>query len=278
MPNNIGWCWAVNGSAKPTKSTGRTDELYDIDSELYDALYSDFAEDIELIKSSARETGGPVLELMSGTGRVLLPLAQAGYQIWGMDVNENMTAKLREKLAKEPEEVRKRIHLVQDDIRGFNLGRKFRLIFVTLNSFLHLITPEDQEACLKSVRDHLEPDGLFFAAFFNPDLKRPEKVLKLNKVVKVEGGEMMWMESQTFDLPAQSTTIYFIYDLLGTGGDVRRRLAKTTLRLIFHQEMEDLLKRCGLRAVKVMGGYDGRPFRPDSGMQIYLCKRADAKG
>lgn len=215
---------------------------------------------------------------MSGTGRILLPLAREGHDIWGLDINERMTARLKKKLASESKDVGKRVHLVKGDVRSFRLDQKFRLIFVTLNSFLHLNTPEDQEACLRAVATHLEPDGLFLAAFFNPDLNRPEKFLKLNKVIKVEGGEMMWMESQTFDLPAQSTTIYFIYDLLGPGGDIKRRLGKTTLRLVFRQEMEHLLGRCGLRAVKVMGGFDGRPFRSDSGMQIYLCKRADAKG
>ncbi len=264
--------------ARGRESLPRTDHLYDIDYDIYDSLYSDFVDDIELIKSIARDIGGPILELMSGTGRVLLPLAREGYETWGVDINEAMTSKLREKLSKEPSEVGRRVHLVKSDVRGFQLGRRFKLIFIVLNSFLHLNTPKDQEACLRAVAAHLEPDGLFLAAFFNPDLNRPEKFLKLNKVIKVEGGEMMWMESQTFDLPAQSTTIYFIYDILGPGGDIKRRLGKTTLRLVFRQEMEHLLGRCGLRAVKVMGGFDGRPFRSDSGMQIYLCKRADAKG
>jgi SAM-dependent methyltransferase len=255
----------------------RTDELYDFDYEFYDILFEDFTDDLEFIKSLARETGGPILELMSGTGRVLLPLAREGYEVWGLDVNEKMTSKLESKLAKEPKEVQGRVHLVRGDVRGFHLDRKFRLIFVTLNSFLHLITPGDQEACLTTVREHLEPSGRFFNAFFNPDLNRPEGVLKLNKVAKVENGEIMWLESQTFDLPSQSTTVYFIYDLLGPEGDVKRRLGKTTLRLMFRREMEHLLNRCGLEAIRIMGGYDGRPFEKDSPMQVYLCRRADAK-
>ncbi len=255
----------------------RTDELYDFDYEFYDVLFEDFTDDLELIKSLARETGGPILELMSGTGRVLLPLAREGYEMWGLDINENMIAKLTSKLANEPKEVQEQVHLVKGDVRGFHLDRKFRLVFVTLNSFLQLITPGDQEACLKAVREHLEPSGRFFNAFFNPDLNRPERVLKLNKVAKVENGEIMWLESQTFDLPSQSTTVYFIYDLLGPEGNVKRRLGKTTLRLMFRQEMEHLLDRCGLEVIRIMGGYDGRPFEKDSPMQIYLCRRTDAK-
>ncbi len=254
------------------------DELYDIDYPIYDYLFQEFAEDIELLKGIAKTTNGPILELMSGTGRVFLPLAQAGYELWGLDIHGGMMSKLKEKLALEPKEIQRRIHLVEADARSFRLDRKFGLIFITLNSFLHLLKVEDQEGCLRAVREHLDPKGRFFVAIFNPDLKRPEHVLKLNRVVQLPEGPMMWFESQTFDPPAQTTTIHFIYDFIGPGGEVRRRFAKTTLRMIFRQEMEALVRRCGLEVERVMGGYDGRPFEANSNMQIYLCRRADSKG
>ena len=90
----------------------------------------------------AHETGGPVLEIACGTGRVSIPIARLSYQVTGLDLVPGMLALARSKSANLP------IDWVQGDARSFDLGERFRLIFLTGNAFQAFLTNTDQQALL----------------------------------------------------------------------------------------------------------------------------------
>ncbi len=96
--------------------------------EIYDLVgrHQDRA-DIDFYVEAAREAQGAVLELGCGTGRVLLPIARAASEIFGLDISSYMLRRCRERLARESAEVQARVHLVQADMRSFELSRRFRL-------------------------------------------------------------------------------------------------------------------------------------------------------
>ena len=123
--------------------------------------------DIEFYRDLARETGGPVLELGCGTGRVLLPIARDGIPCVGLDSAPAMLDVLR---AKEPPST---LRTVLAPMQEFDLdGERFRLIFSAFRPLQHLYTVEDQLACLACVRRHLAPGGLFAFDVFAPNLER----------------------------------------------------------------------------------------------------------
>jgi SAM-dependent methyltransferase len=104
----------------------------------------------------ARETGGPVLEIACGTGRVAIPIAQQGFAVTGLDVVPGMLERARSKAAGLP------IRWIEGDARTFDLGdERFRLIFLTGNAFQAFLTNADQEALLGRGRAHLHDEGLF---------------------------------------------------------------------------------------------------------------------
>ena len=105
---------------------------YDIrdSSETGIAFYSDLA----------RETGGPVLEVACGTGRVTIPIARLGFAVTGLDIVPGMLAQARSKSANLS------IRWVEADGRKFNLGQLFKLIFLTGNAFQAFLTRADQES------------------------------------------------------------------------------------------------------------------------------------
>src|SRR3954453_1304168 len=92
---------------------------------LYDLF--PFAAALPLYQELAHAQGGPVLELACGSGRVLVPLAQAGAQITGLDASPPMLAIASEKLAAAGAEVAARARLVVSELRPFDLGAKFDL-------------------------------------------------------------------------------------------------------------------------------------------------------
>ncbi len=69
----------------------------------YDAEHANLTEDISLYTNFAERTGGPLLELGSGTGRLTAALARAGYSITGIDHSPEMLAIAGQTMPQEPQ-------------------------------------------------------------------------------------------------------------------------------------------------------------------------------
>ena len=111
--------------------------------------------------AAAKESGGPVLEVGSGTGRILIPTAREGIEITGLDLSDHMLDICREALNNEPKDVQDRVTLIKGDMRDFDLKKTFSLVTTPFRPFQHLLTVEDQINCLNSIRRHLNPGGVF---------------------------------------------------------------------------------------------------------------------
>ena len=116
--------------------------------------------DVPFFIDEAKDSGGPVLELGCGTGRILIPTARAGIEIVGLDLSQPMIEVCRARLREEAADVQSRVQLVEGDMRRFDLSRTFKLITTPFRSFQHLITVEDQRACLASVHRHLDREDI----------------------------------------------------------------------------------------------------------------------
>ncbi len=127
----------------------------------YTSTYADRVADVAYYVALARSSGGPVLEYGVGNGRVALPIARHGVEVVGVDHSAPMLADLRERLAREPADVRSRVRAARGDMRRAKLGRRFPLVLATFNTALHLYTRDDVERFLARVREHLTPRGRF---------------------------------------------------------------------------------------------------------------------
>jgi ubiquinone/menaquinone biosynthesis C-methylase UbiE len=252
-------------------------ELYNVEAEFYDEIY-DFVDDIPLYMEYAKSAGGLVLECGVGTGRVAIPLAKAGINIVGIDLNQKMLAIACEKLAKEHAEVRKRVKLVEADMRNFRLKERFSLATIPFNAFLHMLTVEDQEATLKSIHKHLKPNGRLIIYVFNPDLTRIQNVVRLEKVKQVKDQVIMRFATQSFDFPNQTTTVQWIYDFVKSDGSVKRHvLSPLKLRYLFYDEMRQLLARTGYETETVYGDEKKAPFQSNSRLMIFVARKSAPK-
>ena len=141
--------------------------------------------DVKFYTEEAVKAGSPVLELGCGTGRTLIPIAQAGVDIVGLDLSPEMLAKAGENIQKVGFDSQQRIELVQGDMSTFVLEQRFDLITVPNRSFLHLLTQDNQRQCLQRIRHHLNDKGCLVLNVFDPnlehiveDLKFPESPLR----------------------------------------------------------------------------------------------------
>src|SRR5438093_10538776 len=97
--------------------------------DLYDFAYGDYSEDTDFYLNLARATGGPILELGAGTGRVAFPLAKAGYRVTGIDTSPSMLRKAAEKL-KAARLKPGQLSFAEADMTSFALDERFTLVIV----------------------------------------------------------------------------------------------------------------------------------------------------
>ena len=150
-----------------------TTDSYFVGARYYDGAYGamDLA-DAHFYVDLARETGGPVLEIGCGTGRVLLPTARAGIEIHGLDNSRPMLDVLRENAAREGADVQNRITLHTGDMRDFSLGRNFSLVTIPFRPMQHMFNVADQVSALKSAAAHVAKGGILAFDVFYPKFER----------------------------------------------------------------------------------------------------------
>jgi ubiquinone/menaquinone biosynthesis C-methylase UbiE len=103
---------------------------YDRIAAFYDIEHDHFSEDLDMYRNYAELSGGKVLELACGSGRVLLPLAQEGYELTGVDSSEKMLEIAQRRLQEKG--LAGRCQLIKQDMRTLQLGQKYRLAIIAL--------------------------------------------------------------------------------------------------------------------------------------------------
>jgi len=182
-------------------------DSYRILSRHYDSAYSSKADlrDVPFYVEMAQLTGGPVLEIGCGTGRVLLEIAARGIEIEGLDFSEDQLRVLEAKLHALAPGIRDRIRLHRADMRNFALDRRFRMITAPFRPLQHLYTVADQIAAFRAVRKHLLPDGLFVFDLFYPNYRLLEED---------QGEERLDLEWPDPDKPGRIIRRYFVREAI----------------------------------------------------------------
>jgi SAM-dependent methyltransferase len=225
-------------------------EIYDIQTDQgWGAPQNDAAFYLE----EARITGGPVLELGCGTGRLVIPLLEIDVEIHGLDASAAMLEVAKHTRSQLPAETAKRLHLQLGDMSQFELGRKFALIFIAFRSFQILLTPEIQRRCLVCVRDHLAPQGKVIINLFDPRYDmilpgRQEGTLPPREFVHPVSNNHVIVETleRIVDPLSQTFEERWRFTETGPTGDtVRQEEEHLRLRWTFRYEMRHLVESCG---------------------------------
>jgi len=223
--------------------------------------------DVDFFVEAAREANGPVLELGCGTGRVLVPTAQAGIDITGFDSSETMLSICKRKLTAEPKEVQNRVQLVQGDMRHFDLGKTFKLITIPFRPFQHLVTVEDQISCMTNVHRHLADGGKLVFDVFNPSIEglldesRLQETDDIAEVTMQDGRKMKRrFRVARRDYFRQVQDIELIYYVTHPDGRQERLVHAFPMRYFFRYEVEHLLVRCGFKVEAVYSSFAKETF------------------
>ena len=250
---------------------------YDGWADVYDSIYAYVREDIPFYVQEAVRSGGPVLELGCGTGRVTLPIAQSGIDIVGLDNSDAMLERARDKATLIESE-----HGIRDlrmgDMREFSLDRTFPLVIIPFRGFLALLSVEDQVRCLTTIREHLEPDGRLIFNIFVPDpqmlVEDEDAAFHLRDVTDPNTGRtsVVWQQTRV-DTFNQVLSVRLIVDEIDQEGAVGKRFYRDyQIRYAHRVEILHLLERCGFEVVDLYGDFDYSPFDEDSGEMVWVAR------
>ena len=246
------------------------DQFYS-DARLYDRLFPGGEQAADFYRTEADRQGGCVLELGSGTGHKLIPIASDGHPCTGLELSSAMLAEDQRKA----EERGVQVDWVQGDMRKFDLDRTFDLVFIAANSFLHLHEAEDLVGCFRSVRRHLAPGARLAFDVYNPSVRMLAQADGVRRrrdslsFVDPDRGLVHVDVAETYDADAQMTrgTWYFSTDIKADFA-----VAPLEIRSIFPQELPLLLSLGGLRVVERFGDWSRAPFTAEAALQLYVCE------
>lgn len=242
--------------------------------------HAHYEEDLPFWRAAAARTGSPVLDLGCATGRVAIPLARDGADVWALDRSPEMCAELVRGLESEPPEVRRRVRVVAGDMAALDLPERFALVLIAMNTLQALTDPADRLACLAGVREHLAPRGELIFDVALPDVHEIVSTLDVarpggrhrDRESGVTLAHSAWYdawepESQTLDFTLR-------IDESGGGAGARTLLRRHRVHLFRPEEIRSLLAQAGLEPLEALGDFDGSPLDARSERQIHRSRAA----
>ncbi len=233
--------------------------------DLYD-IYVPITYDIDFFLQETAKTKGEVLELMSGTGRVSIPLLQAGVKLTCADISAELNAVFRKKL----ELANLSADIYQADIRELDLPKRFEMIIIPFHSFAHITSPADQRKALERIYRHLAPGGTFICTLGNPSMRQKgiDGQLRLFKEYSLPAGQgklFLWiMETRTPEDPQVIRTLQLFEEYDADCILKQKRLLELHFRLTGKEEFEALAQEAGFGVKHFYGDYAYSEFQEES--------------
>ncbi len=236
----------------------------------YDKIMEDIFYDLDLYKGQAAVTGKNILELACGTGRLTIPLAEAGYSVTGVDLSRDMLSILDERLNNKSRRVRERIDILNSDMRTFSIDKRFNLVILPVTSICLLENNSDVVQMLNSVYDHLVDGGRFvfdIRVFDKQDFPSGQAEM-MSYTWEMDNKKVLVLMQECF-YPLEAKAIVNFYGEIIENEKTIRKLGCTTKRLITAADVEAAVKETKFEVIKTKV----IKLSEDESMQFYILKK-----
>jgi SAM-dependent methyltransferase len=257
-----------------------TERAADALARLYDLDLADDPGDLDLYVALAARTGGPILELAVGTGRLAVPLALHGYRVTGVDLDPAMLARARAAADAAGRTAARRLTLVAGDARTVRLpdAGTFALAAIPLNSIFLMGARADQAAAVATLAAHLAPGGVAVVDAWLPDaddLARYDgrMVLEWVREEPSTGRIVTKTGSAVFDAARSSVHLTTIFEAGLPGEAPVRWVRADRLRLVGPDDLASFAETAGLVVEQLAGGYDLDPLEGGSDRVVLVARR-----
>jgi SAM-dependent methyltransferase len=260
------------------RESASSDDLIDYDSvaDVYD-LYVSSDLDISFYVEEATKARGKVLELMCGTGRVSIPLLEAGVDLTCVDASAGMLRRLEERLHARNLDAR----VVRADVRHLDLGEEeFELALIPFHSFSELVSPRDQELALGAVFDCLREGGHLICPLHNPAIRAgsTDGALRSNgSFPTADGGLLVVSGFETLDEGSGVVDRLQFYEFFNASNELlAKRALPMRFALIDRSGFVELAEAAGFVPVALYGDYGRREYSEESSpFMVWILEKAN---
>jgi cyclopropane fatty-acyl-phospholipid synthase-like methyltransferase len=245
--------------------------------EFYDILHADIS-DVKALIRIAQKQGTTVLELGSGTGRILIPMAKAGLDVTGIEISRDMIDISNRKLDQEELAIKERCKIMKGDVLDFNLDSTFDLILASCNFVNHFTDYKSLKKMFAQVRNHLKDDGVFLI-----DCSLPNVKAMIHENNKQEVFDFYYPKNDTkikdkftpsYDLINQLEHDHIVLEEYKEGQLLRREECKETVSFYFPRELIFLLESEGLSVYHQQGSlFKDIPINSEADEMVLFCKK-----
>ncbi|MGD1952524.1 MAG: class I SAM-dependent methyltransferase [Leptolyngbyaceae cyanobacterium] len=242
--------------------------------DIYDS-YVQTTLDIPFLLDQVRGASSDILELMCGTGRISLPLIEAGARLSCVDKSPEMLAILERKLAQHG--LSATVHPV--DVCQLDLNKQFDRILLPFQSFAEILSQHEQRQALDRIHQHLSSNGRFICSLHNPKirLKTVDGRLKLRAhppLPDASGSLMLWT-METYDPDNKIVHGLQFIETYDPQGTMRaKRFMEIQFSVLEKETFEAMLNDAGFKTLALYGDYAYGDFQPmTSPFMIWVLAR-----
>lgn len=238
----------------------------------YDFIYSQIRnnDDVDYYLGLIEKSGGTVLEIGAGTGRVLTEALKKGADIYGVDTSPEMINVLRNKLSDDQQN-----RVFVKDARFMNLGIEFDLIIAPFRMFQHILATDEQLALLSNIYSHLKPGGRFVFDVFVPDPLIISKGID-NDVVfegECEPGKILSLKTTSHsDFSKQISSVTMDVSWI-EDSETRNMRWDMEIRYFYRYELENLIRLSEFRLVNIFGDFRKGEITQKSEDYVVVCEK-----
>jgi len=265
------------------KCAGRADLIDPLTAAALARLYDlDLAEDpgdLDLYLALAERTGGPILELAAGSGRLAVPLALAGNRVTAVDLDPAMLDRARAYASREGVGS-EQLSFVEADVTDLDLpdAGRYGFAFIALNSLMVLPSREAQKRALRTLARHLAPGGVAAVDVWLPDAEDLARfdgriILEWPRTDPETGRLVTKAGSATHDAATGTVSLTTIFEEGDQGSSPHRWVRSDRLRLVSADELRAFAEEAGLVVEVLAGGYGLEPLGPGSERAILVAVR-----
>lgn len=198
--------------------------------------------------------GGAAVEFAVGTGRVAIPLHEAGVPVTGIELSEAMIARLREKVGEDE------IPVVKGDMAAVSAGGGFALAYLVFNTISNLLTQDEQIACFRNAARHLAPGGRFVVELWVPQLR----ALAAGRAGTVEVSRPGYLLVDTIDTLTQRLTSHHVRFGPEIADGREARIGRSPHRYIWPSELDLMARLAGFALESRWAGWRREEFTGES--------------
>ena len=235
----------------------------------YDAQYgASYNPEINFLTALAREQKTKILDVCCGTGIITIPLAEAGFEICGIDISPEMLAHANKKA----------MHLnnatfLLSNALDFSLRKKFNLAIMTGNAFQAFLDEHEILKVLQNINKHLDKDGLFvygtrllegYDISLDDDFELWEEYKDASgKLVRFIG------KKSRFDL--KRNILYF--DMKRRHSDGKEVYSAIEIKFLPYNDMLSLMERAGFELDDQFSDWSMNPFDSKGSNGVFKLKK-----